>query len=63
MAWKLPHVAGMDKKYVKSNDNESAFIFFFFSGIHMHHREVPRQGVEWEPQQPAYTTATATPDP
>ena len=25
--------------------------------------EVPRLGVEWELQPPAYTTATATPDP
>ena len=25
--------------------------------------DVPRLGVEWEPQLPAYTTATATGDP
>ena len=35
------------------------FIYLFFKGKHM---EVPRLGVQSEPQLPAYTTATATPD-
>ena len=37
-------------------------IFFFFLGSHLQHMEVPGLGVESEPQLPAYTTATATPD-
>ena len=39
------------------------FIFFCSLGPHPWHMEVPRLGVEWELQPPAYTTATATPDP
>ena len=41
------------------------FFFFFlvFLGPHLRHMEVPRLGVEAELQLPAYTTATATPDP
>ena len=39
-------------------------IFFFgFLGLHPWHMEVPRLGVGWELQLPAYTTATATWDP
>ena len=34
--------------------------FFVFLGLHLWHMEVPRLGVEWELQLPAYTTATAT---
>ena len=34
--------------------------FFFFSGPHLRHMEVPRLGVESELYLPAYTTATAT---
>ena len=30
-----------------------------FLGPHLRHMEVPRLGVEMEPQLPAYTTATA----
>ena len=42
----------------------SHLIFFFcFLGPHPRHMEVPRLGVESELQLPAYTTATATPDP
>ena len=37
--------------------------FFFFLRPHLGHMEVPRLGVESEPQLLAYTTATATPDP
>ena len=36
---------------------------FVLLGPHPQHMEVPRQGVESELQLPAYTTATATPDP
>ena len=35
--------------------------FFFCIGLRLQHREVPKLGVELE--MPAYTTATATPDP
>ena len=36
---------------------------FCFLGPHLWHMEVPRLGAESELQLPAYTTATATPDP
>ena len=36
---------------------------FVFLGLYPRHMEVPRLGVESELQLPAYTTATATPDP
>ena len=39
------------------------FFFLFFFRPYLQHMEVPRQGVEWELQLLAYTTATATPDP
>ena len=35
----------------------------FFLEPHSQQMEVPRLGVELEPQLPAYTTATATPGP
>ena len=35
----------------------------FFLGLHPRHMEIPRPGVKLELQLPAYTTATATPDP
>ena len=42
-------------------------VFFFFwlvfLGLHLRHVEVPRLGVQSELLLPAYTTATATPDP
>ena len=43
----------------------SLFLLFFFSflGPHPWHMKVSRLEVESEPQLPAYTTATATPDP
>ena len=37
--------------------------FFVFLGLYLRHMEVPRLGVESEPQLPVYTTATAMPDP
>ena len=36
------------------------FSFFGILGPHLLHMEVPRLGVQWELQLPAYTTATAT---
>ena len=39
------------------------FNYFCFLGPHPQRMEVPRLGVESEVQLPAYTTATATPDP
>ena len=39
------------------------FVLFFFLGPHPWHMEIPRLGVQLELQLPAYTTATATPDP
>ena len=38
-------------------------LFVCFLGLYPQHMEVPRLGVESEPQLPAYATATATPDP
>ena len=43
--------------------NISQVIFFGGGRLHPQHMEVPRLGVEFELQLPAYTTATATPDP
>ena len=39
------------------------FFFFVFLGLHPQHMEIPGLGVELELQLPAYTRATATPDP
>ena len=39
------------------------FYFLLFLGPHPWHMEAPRLGVESELQLPAYTRATATPDP
>ena len=42
------------------------FFFFFFSfflGRHPRHIEVPRLGVKWKLQLPAYATVTVTPVP
>ena len=36
---------------------------FFFLGLLLSHKEVPRLGIKMELQLPAYTIATATPDP
>ena len=38
------------------------FFFFVFLGLHLQHMDVPRTGVEWELQRPAYTIATVTRD-
>ena len=39
------------------------YLFCFFLRPHLRYMEVPRLGVQSELQLPAYTTATATPDP
>ena len=41
----------------------SFLFFFFFLGLHLWHIEIPMVGIESELQLPAYTTATAMPDP
>ena len=38
------------------------FFSFFFLGPYLQHMEVPRLGVEWEPQLLAYITGTTMPD-
>ena len=40
-----------------------SFLFFLFLGLPPRHMEVPRLGVALELWLPAYSTATATPDP
>ena len=52
-----------EKKIILGSRFFFLFSFFFFLGLHPWHMEVPRLGVESEPQLPAYTTATATRDP
>ena len=42
---------------------QKKFFFPTFLEPHLRHVEVPRRGVEWELQLPAYGTATATLDP
>ena len=42
---------------------DSVLCFCFVLGPHLWHMEVPRLGVTSELQLPAYTTATAMPDP
>ena len=39
-----------------------SFCVCVFLGLYLQHMEVPRLGVESEPQLLAYTTAIATPD-
>ena len=55
------------KQKTKTNITSLFYLFFFWSfvflGPHLWHMEVPRLGVESELQLPAYTTATAMPDP
>ena len=40
-----------------------SFFFFSFLGLHLWHMQVSRLGAELELQLPAYTTATAMPNP
>ena len=44
---------------------QTSFIsfYFVFLGLHLWHMEVPRLGVEWGLQLPAYAIATTTQDP
>ena len=42
---------------------QTSFFFSFFLGPQPWHMEIPRWGVESEPQLPAYTTVTARQDP
>ena len=46
--------------FLYNHDRVHIFFSFFFLGLHLHHMEVPRLGVESELQLAAYTTATAT---
>ena len=55
----LPHPLLRSSSFLTS----LSFFFFFFLQLHAQHMEVPRLGVEWELQLPAYTTATAMQDP
>ena len=48
---------------VSSQSLRTPFFFLFFLGLHMRHMEVPKPRVQLELQLPAYTTATAMPDP
>ena len=53
-------------KYIKWKDHKKHNFAFFAGrggGAHVWHMEIPRLGVKSELQLPAYTTATATPDP
>ena len=38
------------------------FFFFSFLGLHLRHIEVPKLGVEWEQELPAYATPRASLD-
>ena len=51
--------------FLSCNNNLTLFHenFFSFVQLHLQHMGVPRVGVKSELQLPAYTTATATPDP
>ena len=59
---------GTEEAYMKQG---LAFVSIFnfvvvvvvFLALHPQHMEVPRLGVKWELQLPAYTTVAATPDP
>ena len=42
-------------------DNKLYLFLSFFLGPLLWHMDVPRLGIEWELQLPAYTTATAMP--
>ena len=64
----LSHVSLGEEPNVKIHLVEAHVCTFIiitivFLGPHPQHMEVPRLGVESELQLPAYTTATATPDP
>ena len=52
---------GWLKRWTKASPTD--FLFCFVFRPYLRHTEVPRLGVEWELQLPAYTTAMAMPDP
>ena len=51
------------QRYIVQHRECNIYFLSFFLGLHLWHMEVPRLGVESELQLPAYTTATAMPDP
>ena len=63
--WKLKEI--WKRWHVRSLSSLTGFFAFYciylFLGPHPQHIEVPRLGVQSEPQLPAYTTAIATRDP
>ena len=50
-------------EHEKTGTLHSPPFFLVFLGSRLWHMEVPRLGVQLELWPPAYTTATATPDP
>ena len=60
---KISHIFYFDQIGLYLHKTNRDFFFFFFLWQHLQHLEVPRLGVESELPPPAYTTATATPDP
>ena len=55
----LSHLTLLFCVLASSSSSSSFFFFFCFLEPHSRDMEVPRLGVEWELQLPAYTTATA----
>ena len=50
-------------QYLKVQAYICLFAYLFILGPHSWHMEIPRLGVEWEQELPAYATATGTLDP
>ena len=62
--WKEVFAKHVSDKWLISRCIKNFYLFtYLFLGPHLWHMEVPRLGVKSELQLPAYTTATATPDP
>ena len=59
---KSTHQVSLAKGPLSPLTARAIFSFCFFLGLHPHHMEATRLGVELELQLPAYTTATARPD-
>ena len=57
------HIQDQVRCYAVLSSSLSMTIIFFFLGPHLRHMEVPRLGIESEVQLPAFTAATAMPDP
>ena len=51
-----------EKSGREGNQTAEFFVCFCLLGLHLRHENVPRLGVEWELQLPAYATDTAMPD-